>query len=462
MDLHGLHKATGLTQQDQNTVYKLVEVLQKHSIQNEKRRRYYEEKVNASQVNIGIAVPPSMLDVGKTITCSWAKKAVISLATRSIFDGFVWRDSAQDDTLTRLVVQNNLQRQYTRAIRAQLYHGVTFATLSKGEYSDPACVVRFHTAETASALYDGRRAQIGAGLAIVDIVHTGAKTTPVQVNIYTPESLIELTRSLDDLSTWKATYKTHSAGRPLMEALAFQPDELHPFGQSRISDPVMSLCDSYLRERLRMELGAELFTSPQKVILGAKEEDFEMDKYKAYMTNILLLSKDQDGDVPSLMELPAQSMQPHVEVMRNLAAQFAGATNIPISELGVVHDNPASAQAIYAAAEPLIIEAQNLNADNGEALENIATLMYAIGKNIPMTEATTKKHEIIASFKNPAMPSIVSQADSMVKIASCDPGFAGTEVFYEQLGFTQSNIDRVKAEKVKNRSIQTMTELVNG
>lgn len=52
---------------------------------------------------------------------------------------------------------------------------------------------------------------------------------------------------------------------------------------------------------------------------------------------------------------------------RNLAAQFAGATCVPISELGVVHDNPSSAEAIYAAKEALVVEVDaTLNAANAE------------------------------------------------------------------------------------------------
>ena len=64
--------------------------------------------------------------------------------------------------------------------------------------------------------------------------------------------------------------------------------------------------------------------------------------------------------------------------MRSLAVRFSGETNVPVSELGVVSDNPSSAEAIYAAKEPLVIEAVNLNADNGEALRDVALMCLAL------------------------------------------------------------------------------------
>ena len=50
-------------------------------------------------------------------------------------------------------------------------------------------------------------------------------------------------------------------------------------------------------------------------------------------------------------------MQPHIDYMRSLAARFSGETNVPLSELGMVTDNPASAEAVYAAKESMIVDA---------------------------------------------------------------------------------------------------------
>ena len=144
---------------------------------------------------------------------------------------------------------------------------------------------------------------------------------------------------------------------------------------------------------------------------------------------------NDDGSVPQFGQLSQGSMQPHTDYMRALASRFAGETNVPVSQLGVIHDNPSSAEAIYAANEPLIIEAQTLIDDNSDAMVLVAQMALATSRGVALSELTEDELDILPHFKSPAMPSVVSQADAMVKIAAVVPEFAGTSTFWEQLGF---------------------------
>ncbi len=455
-----IETARGLDERDGERLTECIKVLQAHSSNNRRRLRYYNEDVTAREVNMGIAVPDSMA-VGSKITCSWAKKAVSSLANRSIFDGFVHTDGNGEDIaeLDELVAQNDLINRYRKSLRSELIHGVNFVTVSRGleALGEPKALVNFHSADTASAVWDFRHNRIAYGMAILKQDKT---TRPTLVHLYNEDATVELSRE-ENGNEWWAEYLPHMAHRPLIEPLAYNPDELHPFGQSRIAEPIMNIIDSYLRTRLRMEIGSELFTSPQKVLSGATDEAFEMDKLEAYINKLLLLGKDEDGDVPVLSMLQAQSMHPHIDVLRSLASEFAGATNTPVSELGIIHDNPSSAQAIYAANEPLIIEAQNLNADNGSSLVNIAILMLAIARNVPAVELNGLKMTLQARFKNPAMPSLVSSADSTVKICASNPSFANTDLYWEMLGFDNADIGRVKGDMMRNATQEVITSLLN-
>ncbi len=452
--------ARGLRDEDREKLEQCISVLRSHENNNAKRLRYYNEKVTARDVNIGIAVPDNMA-AGSKITCSWAKKAISSLANRSIFDGFVHADGNGEDIteLDLLVAQNDLVNRYRKSLRSELIHGVNFVTVSRGNAAlgEPKSIINFHSANEASAVWEGRKNRISHGLAIIKSDYKTSR--PSIVNLYTDTHTIILKLS-DDGTEWFSEYMPHSAGRPLIEALSYNPDELHPFGQSRIAEPVMNIIDSYLRTRLRMEIGAELFTSPQKVLSGADEDAFELDKFETYITKLLVIGKDEDGDVPSLSMLQAQSMSPHIDVLRSLASEFAGATNTPVSELGIIHDNPSSAQAIYAACEPLIIDAQNLNADNGSALVNIAILMLAISRNVPASELNSLRLTLQARFKNPAMPSLVSTADSVVKICANNPAFANTSLYWEMVGFDKADISRVQSEILRNQTRALMEELL--
>jgi hypothetical protein len=60
------------------------------------------------------------------------------------------------------------------------------------------------------------------------------------------------------------------------------------------------------------------------------------------------------------------------------------------------------------------------------------------------------------------MPSVVSQTDAMVKIASVVPGFAGTDVFFEQIGFAEDMRRKVENEIARNQGALVLGDILNG
>ena len=270
-------------------------------------------------------------------------------------------------------------------------------------------------------------------------------------------------------NSWDWLAERYSMGRPTMAAFAYRPTFRRPFGQSRINRAVMSITDSAVREALRTEITAEFFTSPQKYLLGADRNAFQGEdnpagqtKWEAYIGNIFAVGRDEDGNVPQFGQLPQGSMQPHSDYMRSLAARFSGETNVPISTLGIVHDQPASAEAIYAASEPLIIECQDYNDSSRDTLKEIAAMALAAELNVPVDDLESCFTDFMPDFKNPAMPSVVSQTDAMIKIASVVPGFAGTDVFFEQIGFAEDTRKKAETQIAANQGMQVIAAMTNG
>jgi hypothetical protein len=231
---------------------------------------------------------------------------------------------------------------------------------------------------------------------------------------------------------------------------------------------VMSITDSGVREVLRTEISSEFFTTPQRYVLGADESLFaDTTKWEAYIGNFFALGgADEDGNMPQVGQFPQMSMQPHTDYLRSLASQFAGETSIPVNSLGIIHDNPASAEAMNAANEDLIIEAQNLIDSNGSSLRNIALMAMAIIEDVTMDELTDDQKGVMPSYKNPAMPSIVSQADAWTKIVSVAPddvksGIFSSDIFWEQLGFSEDQRDRIMKAMTKASATATINSLMN-
>ena len=66
--------------------------------------------------------------------------------------------------------------------------------------------------------------------------------------------------------------------------------------------------------------------------------------------------------------------------------------------------------------------------------------------------------EIIAHFKNPAMPSIAATTDAALKIATARQGFAQTDIFLEMIGFDQADIRRIRAQEQRAKGEAILTE----
>jgi len=410
------------------------------------RMRYYNGK-NVLK-DFGISIPPTLLNVETVV--GWPQKAVDAMAVRCRFDGFGAADESTQAVLDGISARSRLSLKFRQAVESTLIHSCCFATATK---KDGKAFVDFYSAENAAARWDDIAGRIAYGI-VIDAFVDGR---PAMVTLHAPDAIV---RTFDTgLTYWDWEYEQISVGRPTMVAFTYRPTFLKPFGQSRITRAVMSITDSAVREALRTEISAEFFTSPQKYLLGADRDAFEQTtKWEAYIGNIFAVGRDENNDLPEFGQLPQGSMQPHVDYMRNLAARFSGETNVPISTLGVIHDQPASAEAIYAANEPLIIECQDFDDGARESLRTLALMAMAEETGAALDEVDA---DFTVNFKNPAMPSIVSQTDAMIKIASVVPGFAGTDTFWEQIGFTEDMRKKVENEIRRNGASFSLAGLLN-
>lgn len=168
----------------------------------------------------------------------------------------------------------------------------------------------------------------------------------------------------------------------------------------------------------------------------------------------------ETGEKPTFGQLGQGSIAPHVEMMRVLATQFSAATGLPVTDTGVVNDaNPTSSDAIEAQTKTLVGLAQELNSGNGDALRVIALMMLAIANNTTMEDLDDEQRQVVAHFRNPAMPSVAATTDAALKLASARQGFAETDVFLEMAGFSPADIRRIKAQETRSRGLTVLEEI---
>ena len=448
----------GLSADEQQKLIELQNVFAYHQDKNDTKDKYYEGHIELSDVNLGIALPQGLnkLKVG----CNWGQKAVDVLAARSMFDGFVGTAGSLDG-LSKLVQNNRLIAEYGKACRDELKYGCVFATLSAD--ADIGCKIRFHSPATAAALWNGEKGRVDCGLAIIDTIpdeEYSNEWVPKLVNMYTDDAVLVLHRERDG---WRVQRMMHRMGRPLMEPMIWSATSGKPFGRSRLKKPIRTLIDDYIRTVANATIALEFDTTPQKYILGVTDDQYDAivsDKFKQYVGSLLAAtSNPETGENPVFGQLAQGSLSPHVEKMRMTATQFAAATGLTVTDVGIINDaNPTSSDAILAQSQTLVLLAQQLNTGNGDALQTIACMAQAIAQNKTLDELTEEESGIMAHFKNPAMPSVAVTADAAIKIASARQEFASTDTFLEMIGFDQADIRRIKSQEQRVRGQQLLME----
>ena len=460
--MFSISNVVGLPPKEQGQLGALVEVYNSHLAKNKTKNKYYEGHINLNEVNLGIALPTGIR--GLEIGCSWGAKTVDVLASRSMFDGFVGSNGNAVEELTKLVQDNRLVTEYNKAACDELKFGCTFATLSADDRI--GCRIRFHSPQSASALWNGVKGRIDCGMAIIDTVQDESEKTwtPSLVNLYTDDAIWVLTKVE---YKWYASRMPHKMGRPLMEPMVWNATSRKPFGQSRIKEPIRRLIQGYVRTIANATIGLEFSTAPQKYLLGVTDEQFDAvtnQKFKQYIGNILAATVNPEtGERPVFGQLQQGTIAPHVEMLRMLATQFSAATGLTVTDTGVVNEaNPTSSDAILAQSQTLVSMAEQLNKVNGDALQTIAMMALAISHGTTIESLTDEQKDVVAHFKNPAMPSVAVTADAAIKIASARQEFASTDTFLEMIGFSQADIRRIKAQEQRARGMQVIGEIETG
>lgn len=458
MTFLGILDASGLSMADRDALEELLGVYGSTRGRNFRLERYYEGDVMVRDV--GINILPSNADIHVDLSCDWAKKAVKSLANLVRFDGFVFEDGGTDDGLARALAESGFYAGFSRNRVGMFKKGCMFATVnSVGGHAR----VRFHSADSGAAIMDVGRERLGSGFVVADAKYTPWSPKvpePTQVNLFLPGRRVSIYR--DDRDKWHAEPVRTPEDRPMMEAFVYSATDTKPMGCSRISKQVIDLMDDVLRVRLAMVLSTAFYSVPMRAILGLSDAMYDTLKKSRWGTylNPLLLATSNKGQVPELKQLPSNSPDALIRIIEADAKLFSGATGVPLNSLGIVQDNPSSAEAITESKRDLIEEAEDVIASLEQSMRNVALMCMAVESNTTTDGLSDAQVGVMAKFENPAMPSIASRTDAAMKIASVDEGFAGTDVFYEMVGFDQATIARVKAQKRRSQGMKLATSII--
>lgn len=448
---------------DEETAYRaLIAEWNSHRTRNLLRSSYYDGRHAVR--DLGISTPPALRHL--PLVLGWSAKAVDVLNRRCNIEGFVLPGTDLDETgLTDVWIDNRLDVEAPQVGVSSLIHGPAFLVTTQGDADrgEPPVVITGRSALHGAGLWDGRRRALRAFLSILE---TDTAGWPSAFVMYLPDLNVACERDAD--GAWQIRRREHIYGVPV-EAVVYKPRLGRPFGSSRISRAVMSLHDQALRTVLRSEVQAELYSAPQRVLLGADESIFRdqngnvIPKWQAILGRIWAIPDDEDATQPraDIKEFAAANQEPHMAQLRAQAQLFAGETSIPISSLGISSEgNPTSAEAYVASREDLIAEAEGTT--EGWSPAWVRTGQNALRMLNGTAELPAEFDRLQVLWRSPLFTSRAAAADAGQKTIAAVPWLAETEVGLELLGLSRTQIERATAERDRAAARASLAGILGG
>ncbi|MCH9731603.1 MAG: phage portal protein [Actinomycetia bacterium] len=444
----------GLDDDERATLDELVKCWTAKIRRNLIRNQYYDQR-NVLK-DLQIAIPPHLTDIEMVL--GWPAKAVDVLARRCKLEEFTFPSNDDDPLGVReLLDSNDLFMELPQTLTSAFVHSCAFVMVTKGDVSqgDPEVLISSQSALYGSGLWDFRRRRLRAAFSVVDMDDSGRVTEFV---MFLPKVTI---RGRWD-QRWVVERYPHTLDRLPVEVLPYKPRLDRPFGCSRISRAVMALSDSALRTMVRSEVHAEFFSAPQRYAMGADETMFQdgdgntISQWEAIIGRVWAAPRDEDGNAPQLGQFPQLiGGGPHTEQIRMLASLFAGETGLPLSAMGIIHDNPASAEAIEAAERDLIIESKYAMDCFGPRLARVMrTAVEVRDGSVPDGISG-----LAARWSPPENTPMSAATDAVTKLVAAVPWLGETPLPFEDLDWDDAKIQRALTYKRKAGASMLMAAL---
>ncbi len=369
------------------------------------RYDFYEMKFRTP--DLGISTPDDLR--GWMSVLGWCGKAVDSIADRLCFVEF--GNDAFD--MNDIFNANNKDVLIDSAILGALISSCDFIYITTDKTGFP--VMRVVDGRHATGIIDPITNMLKEGYAVLEFDEYDEPIT--EAYFITGNTMIYQNKRLVSVIQNSAPY-------PLLVPIINRPDAVRPFGHSRISRACMDIVGSAIRTVKRSEISAEFYSYPQRYVLGMDENAEQMDKWRATMSSMLRIDKDEDGDHPSIGQFQQQSMTPHADHLRMFAGLFSGETGLTLDDLGFPSQNPSSAEAIKSSHETLRLTARKAQKTFGTGLINAGYLAACVRDGMPYLRRQIADTTIRwAPIFEPDASAMSVIGDGAIKINQAIPGY---------------------------------------
>lgn len=386
-----------------------------------KRYRYYEMK--DKDMSYSITIPDKIRQQFRA-TSGWCAKAVDSLADRLQVRGF------DNDILDmqQIFDRNNPDMLFDAAILGALISACDFIYISEGPDGYPKLQVIDGANATGSI--DPTTGLLKEGYAVLERDDDGTPLIEAYFEPYKTTFFYTKEKLSDE--------HEHVVPYPLLVPVINRPDATRPFGHSRISKS----CMYYQREAKytmeRLAIASELYSFPQKYVLGLSSDTEDFDTMQASISSMLDFRRDEEsGTSPTVGQFSQQSMAPYTEQLRTNAAMFAGETGLTLDDLGFASQNPSSAEAIKASHENLRLIARKAQRTFGSGFINAGFLAASLRDKFSFGRYEIVNTKVLwEPIFEPDMAALGLIGDGVQKINTAVPGYFTASNLRDLTGIT--------------------------
>lgn len=407
--------------------------------------------------SLGIAIPPSLAHLRTLV--GWPAKAVDPYVDRLSVDSFRVKGATDSDQdLYDLWIANHLDADQKLAYRDALSMGPAYLTAGSPEDPGDAPVICVESPLNMFVRWDVRYAKPRSAL------QSYFQDERRHAALYLPGQTIHL--GTDDRGQWEITSRdVHGFDWVPVVRLANRPDTLNRDGQSEIDSYVMSLTDQACRTLLNLTVASELYSVPQKYILGATEADFQNPDgtprtgWDTYITKVLGLERDEDGNLPAVGQFQAYDPATYTKVLDSLGAQMASHLSAPPQELGLyTQGNPPSSDSVEYQLDPRNKKAK---AKQGGFNPELISIMQMGMRFQNRGVLPAKYRSISVDWDDVGVNQPASTADAITKQVAAGNVPPTSDVVLKRLGYSSIERARLDQDRQLDPGAAELAELAN-
>jgi hypothetical protein len=383
--------------------------------------------------NLGIALPPELDNI--RVIIGWPRIAVDPYIERLQLDSFRLSNSTiADQTLTDLRIRNGLDSEDSLAFTEALVMGRAYYTLSRDEDDGPGDLPDVHAESPLNIavewdIYSRKPKAVLQSYWDQDRRHAA---------LYLPEQTVFIAQ--DDKAEWQVTHRDqHGFGFVPVIRMPNRPRASARDGSSEITTELMSITDAACRTLLNLTAASEFYSVPQKLILGATEDDFiasdgsKKTAWETYIGRVLALQRDSEGALPQVHQFQAYDPSVFTKVIEMYASQASGILGAPPQDLGLyTQGNPVSAEAYQVSEARRDRRTRNMQQHFGCGLIEVAqmAMRFMNGGELP-----AGYDRIAADWRDPQIVNFPGMSDGLAKLMAEGAVPRGNDVVLRKLGF---------------------------